>query len=113
VFIGGPGVAEYVVNADVLNLAREAARQRKVVGAIETGPTVLANAALLRGVRVTGFVSEQERLVRAGAHYTGAPVERDGYFVTASGPLAVVPFGQAIVQALRQEGARAPTRSRQ
>jgi len=51
-------------------------------------------------VRATSYLSERERLVGAGAIYTGAPVERDRFIITATGPLAAALFGQAIVDTL-------------
>ncbi len=70
VFIGGPGVVEYVANPAALNLAREAVRQRKILAAIDTAPSILANAGVLTGVRATSFLSERNRLILAGAVYT-------------------------------------------
>ena len=100
VFIGGQGAVEYFDNPIALNIAREAAAKRKVLAAICIAPTVLANAGVLTGVRATSFISERDRLVQSGAVYTGAPVERDRFIITASGPLAAVPFGRAIADAL-------------
>ncbi len=100
VFIGGSGAVEYFGNPIALGIAREAARRMKVLAAICIAPSVLADAGVLTGVRATSFLSERERLVRAGAIYTGAPVERDRFIITASGPLAAAPFGQAILDAL-------------
>jgi protease I len=101
VFIGGSGAAvEYFGNPVALNIARMAARQRKVLAAISIAPTILANGGVLTGVRATSFLSERERLVGAGAIYTGAPVERERFIITSSGPLAAALFGQAIVDTL-------------
>ncbi|MEJ2701513.1 MAG: DJ-1/PfpI family protein [Sedimentisphaerales bacterium] len=100
IFIGGVGAAEYVRSPTALNIAREAVRNGKVLGAIGVAPTILANAGVLTGIRVTSFLSERNALVQAGAIYTGAPVERDRLIVTATGPAAVVPFGRAIVDAI-------------
>ena len=100
IFIGGPGAAEYFDNPVALNIAREAASKRKILAAICIAPTVLANAGVLTGVRATGFLSEREKLVQAGAVYTGAPVERDRFIITGSGPAASVQFGRAVVDAL-------------
>jgi protease I len=101
VFIGGSGAAvEYFGNPVALNIARMAARQRKVLAAISIAPTILANGGVLTGVRATSFLSERDRLVQAGAIYTGAPVERERFIITASGPLAAALFGQAIVDTL-------------
>jgi protease I len=100
IFIGGPGAAEYFNNPVALNIAREAASKGKILAAICVAPTVLANAGVLTGVRATAFLSERERLVQAGAVYTGAPVERDRFIITGSGPAASVQFGRAVADAL-------------
>ena len=101
IFIGGSGAAaEYFDNPVALNIAREAARKRKVLAAICIAPTVLANAGVLTGVRATSLLSERDRLVQAGAIYTGARVERDRFIITASDPAAAALFGQAIVDTL-------------
>jgi len=100
IFIGGPGAVEYVANPAALNLAREAVRQRKILAAISTAPTILANAGVLAGVRATSFFSERNRLILAGAVYTGIPVEQDRLIITGSSPAASIQFGRAIADAL-------------
>lgn len=100
IFIGGLGAAEYVANPAALNLAREAVRQRKILAAIGTAPTILANAGVLSGIRATSFLSERNRLILAGALYTGAPTEEDRSIITASGPAASIQFGRVIADAL-------------
>jgi protease I len=100
IFIGGPGDVEYVGNPSVINMVREAIRRGKVLAAIGVAPTILASANVLAGIRATSFLSERERLVQAGAIYTGRPVERDGLIITATGPAAALLFGRAIVDAL-------------
>jgi len=100
IFIGGLGAVEYVANPAALNLAREAVRQRKILAAISTAPTILANAGVLTGVRATSFFSERNRLILAGAVYTGIPVEQDRLIITGSSPAASIQFGRAIADAL-------------
>jgi protease I len=102
IFIGGLGAAEYVTSPTALNIARETVRNGKVLAAIGVAPTILANAGVLAGIRATSFLSERPALVQANAIYTGNPVERDRFIVTATGPAAVVPFGRAIVDALAE-----------
>jgi len=104
VFIGGPGAVDYFNNPSALSLARQATAQQKVVAAIGTAPTILANAGVLKGVRATGFLPEQERIQRGGAVYTGNPVEKDGLTITATGALAAPLFVQAIIEGLSQGG---------
>ncbi|MHC4258949.1 MAG: DJ-1/PfpI family protein [Planctomycetota bacterium] len=100
VFIGGIGAREYFNNAVAWDIAREAADKGKVLGAICIAPSILANAGVLNGVRVTGFPSERAGLQRAGAMFTGNPVERDGPVITASEPEAAPLFGEAIANAI-------------
>jgi len=100
VFIGGDGAREYFTNPDALNIVREAATKEKVLAAISTAPTILANAGVLRNIRVTGSITERSTLQQAGAVYTGNHVERDGLIITSTGPIAVVQFAAAIAEAL-------------
>jgi protease I len=100
VFIGGTGALDYQNNPTAQNLARQASVRGKVLAAIGTAPSVLAAAGVMRGVRSTAYLSERERLTRAGAVYTGYPAEKDGHIITATGPLAVNLFTQAILEGL-------------
>jgi len=100
VFIGGTGAAEYVHSPMVQNLARQVSARRKVLAAIGMAPTILASAGVLRGVRVTAYLSEQERIAQAGALYTGNPAEKDGLIITATGPLAAPLFARAILEGI-------------
>lgn len=105
IFIGGIGATEYFGNATALRIAYQGVAGEKIVAAICVAPTILANAGVLQGVRVTGYSSERGRLIRAGARYTGAAVERDGLIITGSGPGAARLFGREIVEALKQQPA--------
>jgi protease I len=100
VFIGGVGAREYVGNSVAQNLARQASVRHKVLAAIGTAPSILAAAGVVRGVRTTAYITEQERMVRAGAVYTGNAAEKDGLIITATGAAAVPLFTQAIIEGL-------------
>ena len=100
IFVGGPGAAAYFQNPVALAIARDAAANGKVLAAISIAPTILGNAGVLRRVAVTALFSERIALERAGARYTGVPVQRDGQIITATGPLAAAEFGRAIADAL-------------
>lgn len=106
IFVDGPGAVAYFNNPAALGIAREAAAGRKIIAAIDVAPTILANAGVLNGVRATGFLTQRELMRKGGANYTGVPVERDGYIITASAPAAVVPFARAIVGALQEKRIR-------
>jgi SagB-type dehydrogenase family enzyme len=100
IFVGGPGAEEYFEDPLARSIAREAVRNKKILGATSIAPTILAGAGVLTGVRVTGFVSEKEKLQQAGAIYMGLPVERDGNIITSSGPMASPDFARALAAAL-------------
>jgi len=100
IFVGGTGAKEYFNNRAALDIAREAAGKRKILAAICIAPSVLANAGVLKGIRATSFPSERVNLQRAGAIYTGNPVERDRFIITGNGPRAATLFGQAIVDTI-------------
>jgi protease I len=102
VLVGGMGTTELVNNRVLWDLIRQAVAQRRVVAASGSAPLILANAGVLKGVRVTGAPEIQNMLVGAGAAYTGRPVEKDGFLVTSMGPGAQIfpVFIQAILDGL-------------
>lgn len=100
IFIGGSGAREYFDNSVALNIARQAARKKKVLAAISIAPSVLANAGVLDGLRATCFSTEKFKLKKGGAKYTGADVEQDGLIITGKGPRAANEFGKTIANAL-------------
>jgi protease I len=100
IFIGGTGVLEYVYAPAALNLIREAFDKRKIIAATSTAPSILANAGILKGVKVTSYITEREVLTQIGAVYTGTPVEQDMKIITCNGPDAVIPFTRTLVDAI-------------
>jgi protease I len=102
IFIGGTGAAEYYNNPSALEIARRAAASHKVIAAISTAPTILANAGVLKGVRATGFLSERGQMLKGGAKYTGTSLERDGLVITSSDFSAVTSFARAVAAAITE-----------
>jgi len=100
VFIGGAGASVYFNDRIAHALANSFFSAGKVVAAICIGPSVLANAGVLKGRRATCFEGEAENLKAHGAQYTGEPVTVDGNIVTANGPKAAKDFGEAIARLL-------------
>ena len=100
VFVGGPGSNIYFNDSTALELAKSAYQSQKIIGAICIAPSILANAGILEGKKVTAFPSEAENLKAKGAQYTGENVAVDGKIITASGPQAARQFGEAMVKAL-------------
>ncbi len=103
IFIGGSGAKEYFNNKTALQIARQAFEKKKILAAICIAPSVLANAGVLGGKKVTSFASEAGNLRRSKAIFTGSDVERDGLIITGSGPAAATRFGQTIVKVLKEK----------
>jgi len=101
IFMGGLGNVDYFNNPAVLGIARETYAKNKVIAAISNATTILADAGVLRGIRATGLPQHREQMKKAGAQYTGSPVERDGPIVTANDSLVAVQFARAIVVAIK------------
>jgi protease I len=100
IFIGGAGVGELIYDPVVLNLIRAAWEKRKVIGATSSAPSILANAGILNGVKVTALPSERVAIEQLGAVYTGTPVEENMKIVTCNGPAAAIPFAKAVTDAI-------------
>ncbi|TFG47278.1 MAG: hypothetical protein E4H40_06765, partial [Candidatus Brocadiia bacterium] len=103
VFIGGTGAKEYFNSSIAFQIARQAKDMNKVLGAICMAPTILANAGVINGLKVTGFPTEQVQIQKGGAVYTGNPLELDGKVITAIGPAASQIFAKAILDAIVEQ----------
>ncbi|MCA6073191.1 MAG: DJ-1/PfpI family protein [Endomicrobium sp.] len=100
VFIGGGGASVFFDNESALSLANDFFKQGKPTAAICIASVTLANAGVLKGKKATVFVDGKEVLLKAGALYTGKPLEIDGNIITANGPEIAEDFGKAILKAL-------------
>jgi protease I len=100
--IGGPGALEHLDSKEVKKLLHKAEKYNLPRGAICITPRILAQAGILKNVRATGW-DEDHKLntifTEHGVHpELDKPVVTDGRIVTAVGPRAATPFGQAIVK---------------
>ena len=100
VLVGGSGATIYFNDPVVLDLARKAVSENKIVAAICIAPSILANAGVLEGKKATVFESEKDNLIAKGAILINQPVVQDGTFITANGPAAARVFGEKIVEML-------------
>lgn len=96
VLVGGPGARNFFEKRTVLRRVQEFAQAGKVVAAICSAPTILANAGLLMGKRATAYPTEELALKDHGAEYTGLPVEVDGNIVTAKDSTYAREFAEKI-----------------
>lgn len=100
VFIGGSGASAYFKDKVVLNLAKDAYSEGKIIGAICIAPSILANAGLLEDKKATAYPSQEGNLRGKGAMYTGTGIERDGRIITGKGPTVASEFGQKVAEVL-------------
>lgn len=103
VFIGGGGAQVYFDDPTAHELAKAAVEQEVILGAICIGPSILARAGVLAGVRATSFPSQEADLRSHGALFTAEPVVQDGLIITANGPQAARAFGEMIAGALTNQ----------
>lgn len=71
------------LDQDVCRFLQEMNAGKKVIAAICHGPWILISARIVRGRRMTGYLSIAEDLRNAGADYVEAPVVEDGNFITS------------------------------
>jgi len=102
IFVGGSGAGEYFDNPTAHRIARDAAAQGRLLGAICIAPSILANAGLLKGRKATCFSSERANLAEKGAEVIDQSVVRDGKIITADGPDSAHLFGKIVVEALAE-----------
>lgn len=108
-FIGGPGAQKYIDDETCHQIAREAIKADKVLGAICVAPIILAKAGVLEGKKATVWSSPMDKfgvkiLQGSGAVYQPEPVVADGKIITADGPMAAKRFAETIINILNLNG---------
>lgn len=96
IFAGGEGAVSLAEDPDALRLAKEAARDGKLIGAWGHAVAVLAKAGVVKGVKVTGDPSVGDAVKAAGGKFTGRQLERSGNIVTSSDGAVGMRFGKAL-----------------
>jgi protease I len=97
---GGYSPDHLRTDASVVDFVDQAARAKKVIAAVCHGPSLLIEAELCRGLRVTSWPSIRKDLVNAGAHWEDEPVVRDGNIITSRQPEDLAAFSDAILSQL-------------
>lgn len=94
------GVASARASREALDALRFAWENEKFVAAICAGPTVLADLGITDGKRATCFPGCEGQM--GSAHMVpDAAVVRDGRLITGTSAGCAVPFGLALVEALK------------
>lgn len=84
----------------VNELVRRMFKEGKVVAAICHAPSVLISANVLKGRKVTCFVSIKDDVMNAGARYKDQAVVVDGNLITSRFPADLPEFMKALLRAL-------------
>lgn len=92
---GQPGTANLSADVRVIRLLNDFSKDNKLIGAICAATTVLSEAGLIRGKRVTAYPDYRDRL--PGAQYEDSAVVIDGTIITSQGPGTAMAFALAIV----------------
>ena len=82
-------------------LVQQAVAANKPVAAICHGPWMLCSAKVLQGRQATSFHSIRDDVENAGANWVDQAVVVDGPLITSRTPKDLIPFTQALIQALR------------
>lgn len=101
IFVGGKGVREYQEDEKVLKLIKDV--DHKILGGFSTAVTLLANAGVLKGKRVTADRSIAGLVTSREAAFTGRPLEVDEKVITATGGRWAEHFTNALLDKLRGE----------
>ena len=97
---GIPGVDNLKADATVRKVCTEFAAAGKVVAAICAAPSVLAAFGILQGKKATVYPGMEDKLIAAGAEYTGLPITLDGNIITGEALGAAIPFALALASRL-------------
>lgn len=98
------GVAAIRASAEAINAIQFAWDNKKFIGAICAGPTVLADLHITDGLNTTCYPSCADKMGSAKV-IPNVPCVQDGRIITGTSAGCAVPFGLALVKALKGEDA--------
>lgn len=93
---GRPGGENLRTNPEVIACVRAFDQAGSWIGAMCSGTTVLAEAGVIEGKRVTGYTGYAEKM--PGATFVEDVVVVDANLVTSQGPATPYPFAYAIAE---------------
>ena len=95
---GMPGTLHLKEHEGVRRVVADFAQSGKLIGAICAAPTVLADLGLLKGKRITCYLSVETEI--QGAVITRKPVTVDGNIVTSRGVGTAIDFALELIAVL-------------
>ncbi|MDP2306633.1 MAG: type 1 glutamine amidotransferase domain-containing protein [Pseudomonadota bacterium] len=97
---GGYSPDHLRLDIGMVKFVREFGLQDRLIAAVCHGPSLLIEADLVDGRRLTSWPSIHADLVNAGAHWEDAPVVEDGNLITSRNPGDLAAFCDAILDRL-------------
>jgi protease I len=97
---GGYSPDQLRTDENVVIFVQEIARAGKPVAAVCHGPSLLIEASVVRGKKVTSWPSIRTDLENAGAHWLDLEVVQDGALITSRKPDDLEAFSSALLKAL-------------
>lgn len=97
---GGYSPDKLRTDDDVVQLVRDAAMHGKLVAAVCHGPSLLIDAEIVDGKRLTSWPSIKKDLYNAGAVWEDHEVVEDGNLITSRMPDDLEAFSRAILDRL-------------
>jgi len=100
---GGRAPDRMRLNKGLVKIIKEATMKEKVIAAICHGPQLLIEADVVKGKRMTCYMSVATDLKNAGGVYEDKPVVVDGNFVTSRFPADLPDFCRETLKVLRKK----------
>ena len=97
---GGYSPDHLRLDLGMVKFVREFGLLDRPIAAVCHGPSLLIEADLVDGKRLTSWPSIHADLVNAGAHWEDSPVVEDGNLLTSRNPSDLDAFSNAILQRL-------------
>ncbi len=98
---GGKGPSHIREDEEVKRIAKAFFDENKPIGSICHGPQILISAGLVKGRRMTSFVSVKAELTTAGAQYEDREVVIDDNLISSRHPGDLPFFSKAILKEIR------------
>ncbi|AYN66155.1 type 1 glutamine amidotransferase [Euzebyella marina] len=89
-------------NEDALVFVRDFFKQEKPVAAICHAPQILISADVVKGRKLTSFISIKDDLINAGANWVDQEVVVDQGFVTSRNPNDLPAFNNKLIEEIKE-----------
>jgi 4-methyl-5(b-hydroxyethyl)-thiazole monophosphate biosynthesis len=104
---GQPGTNNLKKNQKVLDSLKKFQKENKLIGAICAAPTVLQEAGILNGKKVTSYPSEEK--VFHSSEYQPSPVVKDENIITSRGVGTAIDFALDLIGEIKGEKVKQET----